>query len=110
MPREKATQPTRQLYAQIREDIYLASKARAAEMRVPLREFIEDALESALKWRRLRLCRVRLRSFVWDDEYLGMQLRQPLGSPVELTSEEAKVHCSRSSFGVGRERKELAEE
>ena len=34
MPREKITEPTRQLYAQIKEDIYLASKAKAAEMRV----------------------------------------------------------------------------
>ena len=88
MPREKATQPTRQLYAQIREDIYLASKARAAEMRVPLREFIEDALESALSGEQSRADVPRS---VWDDEYLGMQLRQPLGSPVELTSEEAKA-------------------
>ena len=88
MPREKATQPTRQLYAQIREDIYLASKARAAEMRVPLREFIEDALESALSGEQSRADVARS---VWDDEYLGMQLRQPLGSPVELTSEEAKA-------------------
>lgn len=87
MPREKATQPTRQLYAQIREDIYLASKARAAEMRVPLREFIEDALESALTGESLR---TEVSRSVWDDEYLGMQLRQPLGSPVELTPEEAK--------------------
>lgn len=88
MPREKNTQPTRQLYAQIREDIYLASKARAAEMRVPLREFIEDALESALNGENPRTDEPRS---VWDDEYLGMQLRQPLGSPVELTTEEAKA-------------------
>ncbi len=87
MPREKVTQPTRQLYAQIREDIYLASKARAAEMRVPLREFIEDALEGALKGETQVDGTPRS---VWDDEYLGMQLNQPLGSPVELTAEEAK--------------------
>ena len=88
MAREKATQPTRQLYAQIREDIYLAAKARAAEMRVPLREFIEDALESALNGDSGRAASARS---VWDDEYLDMQLRQPLGSPVELTSDEAKA-------------------
>ncbi len=87
MPREKATQPTRQLYAQIREDIYLASKARAAEMRVPLREFIEDALEASLNGGGPTSQTPRS---VWDDEYLGMQLRQPLGSPVELTADEAR--------------------
>ena len=26
---------------------------------------------------------------VWDDEYLSMQERQPIGSPVELTKDEA---------------------
>ena len=88
MPREKVNQPTRQLYAQIREDIYLASKARAAEMRVPLREFIESALESALNGGGQVTNSSRS---VWDDEYLGMQLRQPFGSPVELTSDEAKA-------------------
>ena len=89
MPREKVTQPTRQLYAQIREDIYLASKARAAEMRVPLREFIESALESALNGDNSQV--TNSSRSVWDDEYLGMQLRQPFGSPVELTSDEAKA-------------------
>ena len=89
MPREKVNQPTRQLYAQIREDIYLASKARAAEMRVPLREFIESALESALNGGNSQV--TNSSRSVWDDEYLGMQLRQPFGSPVELTSDEAKA-------------------
>ena len=89
MPREKVNQPTRQLYAQIREDIYLASKARAAEMRVPLREFIESALESALNGGDSQV--TNSSRSVWDDEYLGMQLRQPFGSPVELTSDEAKA-------------------
>ena len=88
LPRERNNQPTRQLYAQIREDVYLAAKARAAEMRVPLREFIESALESALSGEQQGS--VSSRS-VWDDEYLGMQLRQPVGSPVELTSDEAKA-------------------
>ena len=88
MPREKVSQPTRQLYAQIREDIYLAAKARAAEMRVPLREFIEGALEAALSGESHATASHRS---VWDDEYLGMQLRQPFGAPVELTAEEAKA-------------------
>ena len=88
LPREKANQPTRQLYAQIREDIYLAAKARAAEMRVPLREFIESALDAALSGEGHPPGEVRT---VWDDEYIGMQLQQPFGAPVELTSEEARA-------------------
>ena len=57
-------------------------------MRVPLREFIEDALESALNG---ETSPSEVARSIWDDEYLGMQLRQPLGSPVELTSDEAKA-------------------
>ena len=47
MPSEKT--PTRQLFAKIREDVYLDAKAKSAELRVPLREFLENALISALR-------------------------------------------------------------
>lgn len=57
-------------------------------MRVPLREFIESALESALRGEGHN---TKVSTSVWDDEYLGMQLQQPFGSPVELSSEEAKA-------------------
>lgn len=89
MPREKSNVPTRQLYAQIREDLYLGAKARAAEMRMPLREFIEYALAAALSGDGQSPAAATSRS-VWDDEYLSMQARQPFGSPVELTDEEVK--------------------
>ena len=89
MPREKSNAPTRQLYAQIREDLYLGAKARAAEMRMPLREFIEYALAAALDEDDQIRSAATARS-VWDDEYLSMQARQPFGSPVELTDDEVK--------------------
>ena len=89
MPREKSNVPTRQLYAQIREDLYLGAKARAAEMRMPLREFIEYALAAALDEDGQIRSAATARS-VWDDEYLSMQARQPFGSPVELTHDEVK--------------------
>ena len=89
MPREKTNVPTRQLYAQIREDLYLGAKARAAEMRVPMREFIERALSAALDDDGQTAATASPRS-VWDDEYLSMQARQPFGSPVELTDDEVK--------------------
>ena len=89
MPREKSNVPTRQLYAQIREDLYLGAKARAAEMRMPLREFIEYALAAALDENGQIRSAATARS-VWDDEYLSMQARQPFGSPVELTDDEVK--------------------
>ena len=89
MPREKNNVPMRQLYAQIREDLYIGAKTRAAEMRVPMREFIERAISSALDDDGRTASTTTPRS-VWDDEYLSMQARQPFGSPVELTADEAK--------------------
>ena len=41
--------PTRQIYASIREDVYLAAKSRAAELRLPMRRFIEIALANAIE-------------------------------------------------------------
>ena len=96
MARSRTHKQTRQLYASIREDLYLAAKARATEMRVPLREFIEYALEAVLSSQPSTPNNDA--PSIWDDEYLGMQARQPLGSPVELTSEEAE-RVVRAVFG-----------
>ncbi len=90
MPRQKSSVPTRQLYAQIREDLYLSAKARAAEMRVPLRTFLESALEMALNGEQTQASEPQRQS-VWNDEYIAMQRRQPVGSPVQLSQEEASA-------------------
>ena len=90
MPRQKSSVPTRQLYAQIREDLYLSAKARAAEMRVPLRTFLENALEMALNGEQSQPSEPKTQS-VWNDEYLSMQGRQPVGSPVQLSEDEASA-------------------
>ena len=91
MPKEKNPQPTRQLFAKIREDVYLDAKAKSAELRVPLREFLENALISALRDEpeSPQPPPAAPPRSIWDDEYLSMQSRQPFGSPVELTGEEA---------------------
>ena len=90
MPRERNAEPTRQLYAQIREDLYLAAKARAAETRMPLRIFLENALTDALERNDSGEDSPSSSApSIWDDEYLSMQRRQPVGSPVELTQTEA---------------------
>ena len=91
VPRQRTDEPTRQLYAQIREDLYLAAKARAAEMRVPLRIFLEKALTNALEGNGAGVDTPSSEPSVWDDEYLSIQRRQPVGSPVELTSTEASA-------------------
>ena len=97
-------QPTRQIYASVREDLYLAAKARATELRIPLRRFLEDALELALSGRAGDSTPATLEGgpsrqpSIWEDEYVRMQGRQPVGSPVELSEDEAKK-LIRESFG-----------
>lgn len=99
MPRTREhSQPTRQLYATIREDIYLAAKAKATELRLPLRRFIEDALELAIAGGGVAQATsetqpqasAQAQPSVWDDQYLAAQARQPLGAPVELSADEAR--------------------
>ena len=89
MPSEKT--PMRQLFAKIREDVYLDAKAKSAELRVPLREFLENALISALRDESPPQPPPAAppRRSIWDDEYISMQSRQPIGSPIELTAEES---------------------
>ena len=89
MPRNKSPERTRQLYASIPEDLYLSVKARATELRMPLRAFIEIALEQALSGPD-RAPDLGPTPSLWDDEYLHMQSQQPLGSPVELSRDEAE--------------------
>ena len=97
------------MYASIREDLYLAAKARAAELRIPLRRLVEMGLELALAGDDSQSSEpsepssTQTPPTIWDDEYLGMQAEQPLGSPVELTEEETD-RVVRASFGVEPER------
>ena len=109
MPRTREhSQPTRQLYATIREDIYLAAKAKATELRLPLRRFIEDALELAIAGGAAAQAASETpaqvapaaQPSVWDDQYLAAQARQPLGAPVELSADEAR-RVALSVFQVG---------
>ena len=92
MPRQKQEGPTRQLYAAIREDLYLAAKTKSTELRIPLREFLERAIELALNGdaRPVNVQQTSART-IWNDEYIVMQADQPIGSPVELTDEEARA-------------------
>ena len=96
MPRQKQEGPTRQLYAAIREDLYLAAKT---ELRIPLREFLERAIELALNGdaRPVSVQQTSVRT-IWNDEYILMQADQPIGSPVELTDEEARA-IAKDAFG-----------
>ena len=97
MPRTREhSEPTRKLYADIREDIYLAAKSRAAELRVPMRRFVEDALTNAISDNFAPLSEssdvaaAPVEPSVWDDHYLSAQANQPLGAPIGLSDDEAR--------------------
>ena len=108
MPRTREhSEPTRQLYASIREDIYLAAKSRAAQLRLPLRRFIEDALVDAIDGNNSTLNESLDENeaistnpmTVWDDQYIGAQASQPLGSPLDLSEGEAR-RVALEGFGI----------
>ncbi len=44
MARKKIDGPSRQLFAKINEDVYLAAKSKAAQQRISMRAFLENAL------------------------------------------------------------------
>ena len=44
MARKKIDGPSRQLFAKINEDVYLAAKSRAAQQRISMRALLENAL------------------------------------------------------------------
>ncbi|MXY46895.1 MAG: hypothetical protein F4Y44_07910 [Chloroflexi bacterium] len=97
MPRiREHSEPTRKLYADIREDIYLAAKSRAAELRVPMRRFVEDALTNAISGNStplsesLDVAATPIAPSIWDDQYLRAQANQPLGAPIGLSDDEAR--------------------
>ena len=81
----------------------MAAKTRAAELRVPMRRFIEDALESAVNPDSAALTASAGASSappsIWDDQYIGAQARQPLGSPLDLSEEEAR-RVALGAFGA----------
>jgi len=93
LARKKTDGPTRQLFATIREDIYLLAKAKSAENRLSMRSLLEQALLSYLEVKdetRKEEVKSEESSSVWEDEYLGMQADRPMGTPVELSDEEAR--------------------
>lgn len=77
----------------------MAAKAKATELRLPLRRFIEDALEAAIQGGAIArtpsdaptpIDATPAQPSVWDDQYIGAQARQPLGAPLELSEDEAR--------------------
>ena len=102
MPRKKNEGPTRQLFAKINEEIYLHAKAKSAESRMSMREILEDSLELYLGKNPSAASapmntETTTQESIWQDEYLNRQADRPVGSPIELSEEEAK-EIARKAF------------
>ena len=102
MPRKKTKGPTRQLFAAIREDIYLEAKARSAERRISMRTLLEQALTGYLQGNvgdesYVDEIQNSEKPTIWDDEYIGMQAYRPIGTPVEISEDEAR-RIAREAF------------
>ena len=75
----------------------MAAKSRAAELRLPMRRFIEEALANAISGDNAlgmdspdATPLKSLRPSVWEDQYIGAQANQPLGAPLDLSEGEAR--------------------
>ena len=93
MARKKSDEPTRQIFANIREDIYLLVKSKSAEDRLSMREILEKSLLMYLGSDMGVIesdSASTSSSTVWEAESLGMQAGQPVGTPIELSEDEAK--------------------
>ena len=101
MSRKKTEGPTRQLFATIREDIYLEVKAESAEKRISMRTLLEQALTMYLSGEvsneLANKVETETKSSIWEDEYLGMQADRPVGTPVEISENEAR-RIAREAF------------
>jgi len=100
MARKKSDEPTRQIFANIREDIYLLVKSKSAENRLSMREILEKSLMMYLRSEGKIADPDNLAATattVWDDEYLRMQAGQPIGTPIELSEDEA-ARIAREAF------------
>ena len=103
MARKKIDGPSRQLFAKISEDIYLAAKSRSASRRISMRELLEEALTLYLGADVLDKVESHVQArpisepTIWEDEYLSMQADRPIGSPLELSKEESR-NVARRAF------------
>ena len=102
MPRKKNEGPTRQLFAKINEEIYLLAKAKSAESRMSMREILEESLGLYLGTTPparsgSTSTQTTVQESIWQDEYLNRQADSPVGSPIELSEEEAK-EIARKAF------------
>tara|TARA_Y100000996_G_scaffold412171_1_gene397676 strand:+ start:2607 stop:2903 length:297 start_codon:yes stop_codon:yes gene_type:complete len=97
MPRRKNEGPTRQIFANIREDIYIKAKSKAAEQRLSMRDILEESLSLYLNISTQEDDMFELKDSVWGDTNISIQVNEPLGSPVDVSEEDAR-RIAREAF------------
>jgi len=97
MPRRKNEGPTRQIFANIREDIYIKAKSKAAEQRLSMRDILEESLSLYLNISTQEDDIFELKDSVWGDTNISIQVNEPLGSPVDVSEEDAR-RIAREAF------------
>jgi len=98
MPRRKNEGPTRQIFANIREDIYIKAKSKATEQRLSMRDILEKSLSLYLDIPDNMNAETRNSAdSVWDNSTISIQVNEPLGSPIDISEEDAK-RIAREAF------------
>ncbi|MFL2756819.1 MAG: hypothetical protein ACJ0BE_06145 [Dehalococcoidia bacterium] len=97
MPRRKNEGPTRQIFANIREDIYIKAKSKAAERRLSMRDILEESLSLYLDISNQEDDMDESKDSVWGDTNISIQVSEPLGSPVDVSEEDAR-RIAREAF------------
>ncbi len=98
MPRRKNEGPTRQIFANIREDIYIKAKSKATEQRLSMRDILEKSLSLYLDMPdNVSVEAHNSVDSVWDNSTISIQVNEPLGSPIDISEEDAK-RIAREAF------------
>ena len=81
----------------IREDIYIKAKSKVAEQRLSMRDILEESLSLYLDISTQEDDMCELKDSVWGDTNICIQVNEPLGSPVDVSEEDAR-RIAREAF------------
>ena len=98
MSRRKSEGPTRQIFANIREDIYIKAKSKAAEQRLSMRDILEKSLSLYLDMPdESNEVLPSSENSIWNDSNISIQVEEPIGSPLDVSEEDAR-RIAREAF------------
>ena len=98
MSRRKNEGPTRQIFANIREDIYIKTKSKATEQRLSMRDILEKSLSFYLDIPiESDETLVPSKNSIWNDSNISIQVAEPIGSPLDVSEEDAR-RIAREAF------------